>query len=111
MSRLHLTSWQRSRLRRQLAAERDARLYRGTLAVLEFDAGRPAADIARMLGVTRKTVYHWVAAYARAFDPAALADDPGRGRPALLDEDDGHLLEALLALSPQDLGHPRSAWT
>ena len=111
MSRLHLTSWQRSRLRRQLAETRDARLYRRTLAILEFDYGRSAADIARMLGVTRKAVYDWVAAYTQALDPAALADEPGRGRPALLDEDDAHLLEAFLALSPQDLGYPQVTWT
>jgi transposase len=111
MSRLNLTSWQRSRLRRQLAETRDARLYRRTLAVLEFDHGRSAADIARMLGVTRKAVYDWVAAYTQARDPAALADEPGRGRPALLDEDDEHLLEAFLALSPQDLGYPQVSWT
>ena len=111
MSRLHLTSWQRSRLRRQLAETRDARLYRRTLAVLEFDRGRSAADIARMLGVTRKAVYDWVAAYTQARDPAALADEAGRGRPALLGEDDEHLLEALLALSPQDLGYPQVTWT
>jgi transposase len=111
MSRLQLTSWQRSRLRRQLSETRDARLYRRTLAVLEFDRGRPAADIARMLGVTRKAVYDWVAAYTQAFDPTALADEAGRGRPALLDEDDEHLLEAFLALSPQDLGYPQANWT
>ncbi len=111
MSRLHLTSWQRSRLRRQLAATCDARLYRRTLAVLEFDHGRSAADIARMLGVTRKAVYDWVAAYTQALDPAALADEAGRGRHALLDEDDEHLLEALLAVSPQDLGYPQVTWT
>src|SRR5512143_3234719 len=57
MSRLNLTSWQRRRLRRQLAETRDARPFRRTLAVLEFDHGRSAADIARMLGVTRKTIY------------------------------------------------------
>jgi hypothetical protein len=63
MSRLKLTSWQRRRLRRQLAETHDARLYRRTLAVLEFDHGRSAADIARMLGVTRKCIYDWVGAY------------------------------------------------
>lgn len=111
MSRLPLTSWQRSRLRRQLSETRDARLYRRTLAVLEFDHGRSAADIGRMLGVTRKTVYHWVEAYTQALDPTALADEAGRGRPALLDEDDEHLLEAFLALSPQDLGYRQVTWT
>jgi hypothetical protein len=63
MSRLNLTSWQRRRLRRQLAETRDARLFRRTLAVLEFDHGRSAADIARTLGVTRQSVYDWVEAY------------------------------------------------
>src|SRR5437667_12629098 len=111
MSQLHLSSGQRQRLRRQLADTSDARLYRRTLAVLEFDFGRPAADIARMLGVTRQSVYHWVDAYLQDRDPAALADEAGRGRHPLLDEDQGRLLEALLALSPQDLGFPPASWT
>src|SRR3954447_13214895 len=111
MSRLKLTSWQRRRLRRQLGETRDARLFRRTLAVLEFDHGRSAADIARMLGVTRKSIYKWVEAYLEDHDPAALADEAGRGRHPLLDEDQGHLLEALLAVSPQDLGYPPASWT
>jgi transposase len=111
MSRLNLTSWQRQRLRRQLAETRDARLFRRTLAVLEYDHGRPAADIARMLGVTRQSVYHWVDVYTQDHDPAALEDEGGRGRHPLLDEDQEHLLEALLARSPQDLGYPQVSWT
>jgi len=111
MSRLNLTSWRRRRLRRQLAETRDARLYRRTLAVLEFDHGRSAADIARMLGVTRQSVYDWVEAYTQDHDPASLEDEGGRGRHPLLDEDQEHLLEALLAVSPQDLGYPHVSWT
>jgi transposase len=111
MSRLNLTSWQRRRLRRQLAQTRDARLYRKTLAVLEFDSGRSAAEIARMLGVTRETVYAWIEIYTQDHDPTALEDQPGRGRYPLLDEDHEHLLEALLAVSPQDHGYPHTTWT
>lgn len=111
MSRLHLTAWQRRRLRRQLKGTVDARLLRRTLAVLEFDQGRSAADVARMLGVTRQSIYNWVEAYSRDRDPEALRDEPGRGRHRSLDEDDEHLLEALLALSPQDLGCPHVSWT
>ena len=111
MSRLHLTPWQRTRLRRQLQQTMDARLFRRTVAVLEFDRGRPAADIARILGVTRQSVYLWVEEYTRAHDSAALQDQEGRGRLPLLDEDHEHLLEALLGLSPQDLGFPHTAWT
>jgi transposase len=78
---------------------------------LEFDHGRPAADIARMLGVSRKTIYDWLGAYLEDHDPASLDDEAGRGRPLLLDEDQEHLLEALLAASPQDHGYPHTSWT
>src|SRR5262249_35291696 len=111
MSRLNLTSWQRRRLRRQLAKTHDARLFRRTLAVLEFDHGRSAADIARMLGVTRQSVYNWIEAYTQDHDPASLEDEGGTGRHPLLDEDQEHLLETLLALPPQDLGYPHASWT
>jgi transposase len=111
MSQLHLTSWQRHRLRRQLSEAEDVRLFRRTLALLELDYGRPAADIARMLGVSRQTVYNWLEAYTEAYDPTALEDNRGRGHYRLLDEDDEHLLEALLARSPQELGYPHVSWT
>src|SRR5512142_1791341 len=111
MSRLNLTSWQRRRLRRQLAETRDARLYRRTRAVLELDHGRSADDIARTLGVTRQSVYDWGEADTQDHDPASLEDEGGRGRPPLRDEDQEHLLEALLAVSPQELGYPHVSWT
>jgi transposase len=111
MSRLNLTCWQRQRLRRQPGQTADARLFCRTLAVLEFDRGRRAAEIARMLGVTRPSVYPWVQLYTHALDPAALAEQQGRGRRPLLDEDHEHLLEALLANSPQDLGFPHAGGT
>src|SRR5436305_6350228 len=88
MSRLQLTSWQRRRLQRQLAGTRDARLYRRTLAVLEYDRGRPAAEIARMLGVARQSVHNWVEVYHQAREPSALDDHERSGRPRLLGEDD-----------------------
>jgi hypothetical protein len=75
MSRLQLTSWQRRRLQRQLRETADARLFRRTIAVLEFDHGRPAQDIARLLGVTRQSIYHWVEAYTQTRDPASLGVD------------------------------------
>src|SRR5438876_3923734 len=111
MSRLNLTTWQRQRLHRQLKETSNARLLRRTLAVLEFDQGRTAADVARMLGVTRQSVYNWVGAYTQGHDPQALRDQEGPGRRRALDEDDEHLLEALLGLSPQDLGCPHASWT
>jgi transposase len=111
MGRFKLSRWQRRRLRLQLQAASDARLYRRTLAVLELDRGRSAADIADMLGVTRQSVHNWAAVYARESDPSALGDGRRRGRPRLLTEDTEDLLRLLLTCSPQNLGHPDADWT
>lgn len=111
MSQLQLTYHQRRRLRRQLTQATDARLYRRTLAVLEFDRGRSAADIAGMLGVSRQSVSNWIAAYRQALDPAALADAERPGRPELLGQGIECLLRRLLDRSPQDLDYPHTTWT
>jgi transposase len=110
MSRLQLTYWQRRRLRRQLKAAGDARVLRRTLAILDFDRGRPAADIAELLGVTRQSVYNWVTSYARCPDPATLADGTREGRPRLLTDDEEGLLRLLLSCSPQWLGYAATGW-
>ena len=111
MSRLKLTSWQRRRLRQQLKATSDARAYRRTLAVLELDRGRSAADIAAMLGVTRQTVHNWAAAFVHDPDPAVLRDEDHSGRPPLLAEPIEALLPSLMGQSPQDFGYPHTDWT
>ena len=111
MSRLKLKHWQRRRLRQQLKATSDARTYRRTLAVLELDRGRSAADIAAMLGVTRQSVHNWAAAFAREPDPSALRDEDRSGRPPLLAEQTEGLLPSLMGRSPQDLGYPHTDWT
>jgi transposase len=111
MRRLKLSTWQRRRLQRQLRETEDAAIYRRTLAVLEFDKGRSTADIAGMIGMTRQSVYNWVGAYRQGADPTALADQPGRGRLPLLDEEDCQLLASLMTRSPHDLEYPHNNWT
>src|SRR3954468_3508198 len=111
MSRLKLTHWQRRRLHQQLKSTSDARTYRRTLAVLELDRGRPAADIAAMLGVTRQSVHNWAAAFVHDPDPSTLWDEGRSGRPALLAEQTDALLPSLMGQSPQDLGYLHTDWT
>lgn len=111
MSRLKLTYWQRRRLRQHLKTTSDARTYRRTLAVLELDRGRSAADIAAMLGVTRQSVHNWASAFLRDPDPAVLRDEDHTGRPPLWAEQAEALLPSLLGQSPQDLGYPHTDWT
>jgi transposase len=111
MSRFKLMHWQRRRLRQQLKDTSDARTYRRTLAVLELDRGRSAADIAAMLGVTRQSVQNWAAAFVREPDPSTLRDADRSGRPPLLAEQTQGPLSALMGQSPQDLGYPHTDWT
>lgn len=111
MSRLNLTRRERHALQRQLAKTLDARILRRTLAVTEFDQGRSVQEIAKMLGVTRQSIYNWVQTYRQSRDPHALNDQPGRGRPQSLEEEEEHLLETFFAASPQDFGYPHANWT
>lgn len=111
MSRLKLTHGQRRRLDQQLRATPDARTFRRTLAVLELDRGRSAADIAAMLGVTRQSVHNWAAAFVQEPDPLTLRDEQRSGRPALLAEQTDCLLPPLMGQSPQDFGYPHTDWT
>src|SRR4051794_18821305 len=111
MSRFRLTYWQRRRLLGQLKTTAEARTYRRTLAVLELDRGRSAAEVAEMLGVTRQSVYNWAAAFAREHGPSSLEDDPRSGRPRLLTEPTEWSLRSLMPQSPQELGYPDTDWT
>jgi transposase len=111
MSRLKLTHWQRRSLHQQLKSTSDARTYRRTLAVLELDRGRSAADIAGMLGVTRQSVHNWAAAFTHEPDPLTLRDEDRSGRPALLAEQTDAPLPSLMGQSPQDLGYLHTDWT
>jgi transposase len=111
MSGFKLKYWQRRQLRHQLDETADARTYRRTLAVLELDRGRPAAEIADMLGVARQSVYNWAADFVREPDPAVLRDVDRCGRPPFLAEQAEGLLPLLMGRSPQDLGYPHTNWT
>jgi transposase len=111
MDRLKLNAWQRRRLRCQLRATRDARLYRRTLAILEVDRGRSVRDVAFSLGVEPRSIYYWIEAYLQDHDPASLSDGERAGRPSLWTEGLERRLLAAMAQSPQNLGYPSVDWT
>ena len=111
MDRVPLTARRWRRLQRQLHTTRDARLYRRTLAVLEVSRGTPIPEVAQLLGVTPRSIYHWISAYALAHDPEALADAPRSGRPSSWAQRHQQLLRELLGQSPQQLGYAAVDWT
>jgi transposase len=111
MTILHLTAAQRHRLEQQLRDASDAGLYRRTLAVLEAAAGRPIAEIARLLRTSRVSVYHWIDCYEQAHDPLDLIDQRGGNRSTLWDEDLQAALAVTLQRRPTHFGYQALEWT
>lgn len=106
-----LTAQQRKRLELTLHRTCDARVYRRALAILEVSRGLPVEDVARMLGVSRQSVYNWLAQYDSAECPASLVDQPRSGRPRLWTEQRQAWLNDLMRLRPDVRGYFANAWT
>jgi transposase len=105
MSRLHLTARQQRQLEAQLRSARTARLYRRTLALAEAAQGKPITHMARSLGVSRRSLYHWQQRYTARHDPAALYDRKGSGHPSVWTPQVRALLEQSLEEKPEPWGY------
>jgi transposase len=110
MSDKQLEAGKRQRLRNELQHARDARQYRRLLAVLECDRGKSVNNVADLLGVTRQSIYNWIAR-AHGNDVTASSDAPRSGRPAKGGYVFDTLLPVLLMLPPQRFGYPATYWT
>lgn len=111
MDVLELTRRQRDRLENQLKHAEQARIFRRTLAVLEASRGKPVAEIAGLLGVSRQSVYNWLDAYGQSHDPEALFEGRHSGRPSLWDEGGEAVLRCLLERRPDECGYFAVNWT
>jgi transposase len=111
MRKLVLNRSQRYRLRQQMKHTQDAALYRRTLAILEFAQGKPVAEVARSLGVTRQSIYNWVDAYVESYNPLVLRDAARPGRPTTWTPDLQELLQTLLRESPTQWDYQAVNWT
>jgi transposase len=111
MKTLSLTGKQRRQLVRQLKSTHDVRLYRRTLAVLEYDRGKSIAEIARTLRVNRRSIHRWLDTYSESLAPDSLSDDERSGRPRRWTEDCSEWLQAFLRCSPAELGYYAANWT
>src|ERR1051326_7097822 len=111
MNRPKLTRAQRRSLEHQLQQTPDARVYRRTLALLEYNRGRTLTEIALSLCVTRRSIHNWIAAYEQSHAPHVLADALRSGRPRLWSAEQQALLRTLLETSPDRLGYFAVNWT
>jgi transposase len=97
---------------RSLSADALEALRRRAVAAVE--AGVTRAEVARLFGVSRKTVGAWVAAYQRQGDEAFRPRRRGR-RPgeqfALTAEQQAWIVRAIVAGLPESCGLPQPLWT
>src|ERR1041385_168568 len=96
---------QRNELEQQLMQTQDVALFRRLLALLEIDAERSIAEVARELRVSRSTVHRWIERYEAEGKPKALERRPGQGRPRSWSKDLEELLESALAQPPLEIGY------
>ena len=111
MKNVSLTSKRRERLERQLKQAKDARVFRRTLAVLEYGDGIPVSQIAHQLKVDRRSVSRWIEAYRASYDPTALGDEERPGRPPRWTDGCSAWLQAVLDASPEEVGFLAANWT
>ena len=108
---IHLSPRQRRQIRDRLRTARDASYCKRLVALLELDRGATAAEVADLLAVSRQSVYNWADGYRAAFDPDALRDHYGVGRPGSWTAELRGLLRAALRQRPDQLGYVGVNWT
>jgi transposase len=116
--------FQRTRARLVLTAEVESRL--STLAhsrtasaqqveraqiLLAYAAGESISAIARRLGTNRPKIERCVDKALQIGPLAALADLPGRGKPAAITSEARAWLVSLACQKPKDLGYAAELWT
>jgi len=69
------------------------------------------SDIARMLRVSRVSVYHWLELYGGGRDPASLEDRCRGGRPSFWTDETRAALREALQHSPDMLGYMAVNWS
>jgi len=111
MWHLKLTARERTRLERVLTSPPSTRTYRRVVTVLSVADGVPIDQIARVLRVTRVSIYKWLKHYTQARDPVALGDRYHGHKPIdWTDEIVAELTDAM-GKEPQACGYKAVKWT
>jgi transposase len=113
MAAVQLAAREREMLAALARSSHDARETRRALALLDLDAGEPAARVARRYQIGRSTVYEWAARWADATRPrdGRLRDAARSGRPPATRDGVQEALAKLMPSAPTDHGYRHPAWT
>src|SRR5262245_38826484 len=79
-------------------------------AIQRLLEGHPPEDVADILGVTRKSLRRWLAAFQRD-GPGAVAAKPAQGRPPKLSSTQEKIILRWLNESPVQFGFSTDLWT
>jgi len=85
------------------------RAKRRRQAVSDVESGLPIAEVARLNGVSRQTLYTWLERSSE--DESGEVVLRPHGRPPLLNEEHREVLSSLLAKAPEEVGLQGGRWT
>jgi transposase len=111
LNSITLTENQTAQLRGEMKHSPNVQVYRRATALLAVHGGQSVIQVAELLGVTRQSIYNWIATYGRPDENLDLRDAPRAGRPPLVTEELQGLLAAAFRQAPAELGYPAENWT
>jgi transposase len=114
MALVQLSNPEREELQHLLSEGPHAREQRRLQALLWLAAGDPPDHIAAVLGVSRRTVYHWAQRFQERSDldlRARLADATRPGRPRTASGIIDPLIAEVIDRDPRELGYRHTGWT
>lgn len=101
----------RRRLSKAMTGNLKARMFRRLQAVLLIAEGWSFAEVAAIVGLSLRSVYHLVHRYLHAHRPQDLADRPRSGRPTAAPGLSRTAILQALRRSPLQLGYRTNVWT
>ncbi len=108
---ISLTAERQAQLQRELKDNNRANVYRRAAALLAIHKGRSVIQVAELLGVTRQSIYNWIAAYGNTNETLDLKDGRRSGRPSVWTAELQACLGRALNDSPDRLGYAARHWT
>jgi transposase len=111
MKSLALRAEERGALEAELGSTLDAGVSARIVALLNLAEGKSIAEVARLVGVSRVTLYHWLSVYNRARNPADLVDHRVGRRVTSWTSELESILVSTLERTPSDCGIRARSWT
>ena len=111
MNCIHLTEDQKAQLRLEMKYSGTVQIYRRAAALLAVHEGKSVTEVAELLGVTRQSIYNWIASYGNSDRNLDLRDAPRAGRPPIVTRELAELLANAFRQRPADLGYSAVNWT